>query len=418
MTLPTRKLDEIVELRAEKSNGRKYANRPYVGLEHIAQGSPRLLGWLPSEASVSANNLFEKDDILFGKLRPNLRKSIRAPFAGYCSTDILVLRALEGIAPRFAGHVFQWENVFNVASATAAGTKMPRTSWNELRRFRTFCPESTNEQMRIAVVLDTIDAAIERTTAVIGKLKQVRAGLLHDLLTRGLDDNGELRDPDKHPEQFHDSPLGRIPKAWEADRLSTFLASTEYGISTSLSDKGILPVLRMNNLHQGEASLDDLRFATIAVPDALLLRDGDVLFNRTNSYEHVGRTGIWRSQLNRATFASYLVRLNPNPERLTSEMLNLILNMPESQIRMRRFATPAVQQVNINPTSLQQMHVAVPSSLPEQDEIMRQTRGSAVAIATALDELRKLKSLKSGLMSDLLTGRVSVPETIATGAAP
>ena len=61
-------------------------------------------------------------------------------------------------------------------------------------------------------MLDTVDEAIAKTEAVIAKLKQVRAGLLHDLLTRGLDEHGQLRDPIAHPEQFQDSPLGRIPR--------------------------------------------------------------------------------------------------------------------------------------------------------------------------------------------------------------
>ena len=71
------------------------------------------------------------------------------------------------------------------------------------------------EQRQIAEILDTLDEAIRKTEAIIAKLKQVKQGLLHDLLTRGIDDNGELRDPERHPEQFKDSPLGRIPREWE-----------------------------------------------------------------------------------------------------------------------------------------------------------------------------------------------------------
>ena len=78
-----------------------------------------------------------------------------------------------------------------------------------------WCTATLPEQTRIAAMLDTVDEAIAKTEAVIAKLKQVRAGLLHDLLTRGLDENGQLRDPVAHPEQFQDSPLGRIPKEWK-----------------------------------------------------------------------------------------------------------------------------------------------------------------------------------------------------------
>jgi type I restriction enzyme S subunit len=268
------------------------------------------------------------------------------------------------------------------------------------------------------MVLDAIDEGIAKTEAVIAKLKQMRAGLLHDLLTRGLDANGQLRDPIVHPEQFKDSLLGRVPHEWGVERLSHFISSAEYGISSALSNKGRLPVLRMNNLAGGEAELTDLKLATEPVPTALLLKPGDVLFNRTNSYEHVGRTGIWRGQIVEATFASYLVRLNPVPGRLLSEYLNLLLNMPESQQRMRRFATPAVQQVNINPTSLQQMLVAIPRQMEEQDHIIAVLARSAASVASEERVLVKLRHLKSGLMSDLLTGQVRVPETVKTGGGP
>ena len=72
----------------------------------------------------------------------------------------------------------------------------------------------------IAEILDTLDEAIRKTEQVIAKLQQMKQGLLHDLLTRGIDDNGELRDPERHPEQFKDSPLGRIPREWRVASIS------------------------------------------------------------------------------------------------------------------------------------------------------------------------------------------------------
>ena len=83
----------------------------------------------------------------------------------------------------------------------------------------------------------------------------------------------------------------------------------------------------MNNLLDGEADLSDVKFTDAPVPEHLWLRDGDVLFNRTNSWEHVGRTGIWRGQIETATFASYLVRLHPHPDKLLPEMLNSWLKL-------------------------------------------------------------------------------------------
>ena len=172
----------------------------------------------PSTISVSTNSVFHSDDILFGKLRPNLKKCVRATFSGYCSTEILVFQASDGIEPRFAAQVFRWDRVFDEAVKTAEGTRMPRTSWPKLKEFLVRIPPLP-EQRRIAEILDTVDDVIQQTEALIAKLKLMKAGLLHDLLTRGIDENGELRDPEAHPEQFKDSPLGRIPREWRLAKL-------------------------------------------------------------------------------------------------------------------------------------------------------------------------------------------------------
>src|ERR1700730_5682200 len=115
-----------------KISSRKDPARPYVGLENIPSRGADLLGWEPASVSISTNSVFAPGDILFGKLRPNLRKSVLASFDGYCSTDILVLRAREGIHAGFAGKVFQTERVGAAAEKTAIGTKMLRTSGEKL----------------------------------------------------------------------------------------------------------------------------------------------------------------------------------------------------------------------------------------------------------------------------------------------
>ena len=76
-------------------------------------------------------------------------------------------------------------------------------------------PSSISEQQKIAEILDTVEKAIALTQIHINKLKLAKAGLLHDLLTKGIDEHGELRNPKRNPEQFKDSSLGKIPKDWE-----------------------------------------------------------------------------------------------------------------------------------------------------------------------------------------------------------
>lgn len=392
-----KKLEELASLRTERVVGRKEPFKPYVGLEHMASDDPSLLAVGRSDSSVSINSIFYKGDVLFGKLRPNLRKSLSAPFDGYCSTDILVLQPVAGCDPGFVARVFQREEVFAEAVRTSEGTKMPRTSWSRLRGYAIFSPEDDSDRQAITRILDTVDKGVTKTEILIAKLKAIKQGLLHDLLTRGLDANNELR-------QWSNG----LPKGWEEDALYHYVPVAEYGISTSLSERGEVPVLRMQNISEGAVDLGDLKYASCVAVAGRLLCDGDVLFNRTNSIEHVGRTGIWRGELSPASFASYLVRLVPDKSRLLPEYLNLWLNWPETQRRIRRFATTGVQQVNINPTNLRTETIRLPKDILEQQRIVNVYAAADSRIRSEGLVLAKLKAIKKGLMQDLLSGRVHV----------
>jgi type I restriction enzyme S subunit len=286
-------------------------------------------------------------------------------------------------------------------------TAQPGIYLAELAAFYIPLP-SLKEQESIAEILDTLDKAIAHTSFLIAKLKQMKAGLLHDLLTRGLDENGELRDAIAHPEQFKDSPLGRIPKDWEVFKLSEIVPYAEYGISVSLDDEDGIPVLRMNNLKDGEVDLTDLKKSASSKAANLLLQPLDVLFNRTNSIEHVGRTAIWRGQIEQASFASYLVRLLPEQSKLIPEYLNVWLNLPTTQLLIRRYATPGVHQVNINPTNLRKVLIALPQKTSEQETIVERIAAHDTRIRAEEAYRDKLKLQKQGLMHDLLTGKVRV----------
>jgi restriction endonuclease S subunit len=108
---------------------------------------------------------------------------------------------------------------------------------------------SPEEQHRIAEVIDTIDSAIAHTSSLIAKLKQMKAGLLHDLLTRGLDENGELRDAIAHPEQFKDSPLGQIPQEWKFCKFGDQVTLQRgFDITSKEMKPGNVPVIASSGL--------------------------------------------------------------------------------------------------------------------------------------------------------------------------
>jgi type I restriction enzyme S subunit len=264
------------------------------------------------------------------------------------------------------------------------------------------------EQRYIAQILDTIDVVINETEKIISKLRQVKEGLLDKIFTRGIDANGNLRNEGDQPEDFKESLLGKIPKNWEVVLLEDVITTADYGISSALSTRGEVPVLRMHNLSAGEVDLSDLKYASWSAVGGLILRPGEVLFNRTNSIDHVGRTGIWRGQLECASFASYLVRLNYDVNRLSGEFLNCWLNLPETQRVIREFATPGVHQVNISPKNLLKVKIALPGSLLEQQNIVAIVQAHNDRLNQEDTFLNKQRLIKQGLMSDLITGRMRV----------
>jgi len=414
--LPTARLDELVDLQTEKVVTNKDPELPYVGLEHIAQGEPRLLGWQESVASTSTNNAFQQDDILFGKLRPNLRKSVRAPFEGYCSTDILVLRPRRGVCPSFAGHVFQSVPVFAAAVATAAGTKMPRTSWQDLRGLRVFTPTSEPAQRRIAAVLDTVDEAIAKTEAVIAKLRQVRAGLLHDLLTRGLDENGELRDPVARPEEFWDSPVGRIPRGWEVKALRECLTENpQNGIYKPASQigRGTLLVGQTSFAEDRTVDFELARRAVVSQTEIqhFGLQPGDLLVSRVfATVEGVGRPAMVPTMPEPAVYESNMMRLRVRREVITPQLVFHWLQSAAVRSRILAAANSS-NQTSINQQGVNSLPIGVPEP-GEQERTLPLLTAYEAREKSEEANLQKLQLLKAGLMSDLLTGRVRVPEGV------
>lgn len=265
-------------------------------------------------------------------------------------------------------------------------------------------------QRKISLFLTTLDQTIEKTEALIEKYQQIKAGLMHDLFTRGVTADGKLRPPrEQAPELYQQTPIGWIPEDWIFGEIKNFVTSAQYGISTSLSDfESGIPVLRMNNIQSNRFDVSDLKYTHDPEAYRLKLKEGDVLYNRTNSMEHVGKTAIWRNELDICSFASYLVRINLNQNLIIADFFSHWMSQVSSQNALRRYATPAVQQVNINPTNLQRVVIGLPKYLDEQREIVKRidTIDSKIQAETSMVE--KYRKQKNGLMSDLLTGKKPV----------
>lgn len=133
---------------------------PYIGLEHIGEGSLSLLGTSIAEDATSLKTRFNKGDILFGKLRPYFRKVIRAPFPGICSTDIWVVRPRPGVDAGFLFYLMASDLFVEPVVRASEGTRMPRAQWEYACALELPLPPLP-EQRAIAHILGTLDDKIE-----------------------------------------------------------------------------------------------------------------------------------------------------------------------------------------------------------------------------------------------------------------
>ena len=182
-------------------------NTPYVGLEHLAQGFPAFVGRGTESDIKSSKTAFKVGDILFGKLRPYLRKGAKADFDGISSTDILVFRAEEGCEPEFLQYLVHADEFISHAKSTTTGVQHPRTSWPSLKEFRLSLPPLP-EQKTIAHILSTVQRAIEAQERIIRTTTELKKALMHKLFTEGL--RGE---PQKQSE------IGLVPESWEVCKI-------------------------------------------------------------------------------------------------------------------------------------------------------------------------------------------------------
>lgn len=277
-----------------------------------------------------------------------------------------------------------------------------------------------SEQSRIAAVLDTVDEAIAKTEAVIAKLKQVRAGLLHDLLTRGLDENGQLRDPIAHPEQFQDSPIGRIPLVWEVlsleellDRVPNALRSGPFGsalLKQELKESGI-PLLGIDNVHVEHFVADYRRFVShekFLELKRYAIRPLDVMITVMGT---VGRCCVVPDFVGTALSSKHVWTITFDRKRYSPHLACWQMNYAPWILRQLRRDEQGGVMTAIRSDTLRNLLFPVPSlSEIQAIEVLLQNSTNQIRAEEAL--LPKLVALKSALMTDLLTGRVRVPADI------
>ena len=274
-----------------------------------------------------------------------------------------------------------------------------------------------DQQRRIAIILTSIDTAIEKTEALIAKYQQIKAGLTHDLFTRGVLPNGQLRPPrEQAPELYQETVIGWIPRAWSIETLADLLAPVPHNIRSGpfgsallkheLVEDGI-PFLGIDNIHVERFDahfrrfLSERKFRELA---RYRVRPGDVVITIMGT---VGRCCVIPDTVEIALSSKHLWTMTFDAQRVISDLICWQLNHSAwAQAWFRRAMQGGIMDA-IQSSTLKTLVVPVPP-LEEQKLIHAKYVEVTRRIEQESKNLEKLRKQKLGLMHDLLTGKVDV----------
>ncbi|MBW4647877.1 MAG: restriction endonuclease subunit S [Kastovskya adunca ATA6-11-RM4] len=202
---------------------------------------------------------------------------------------------------------------------------------------------------------------------------------------------------------YYKTEIGWLPLDWIVVPIGKVVKLSQYGLSIASDAEGSTPIIGMKNLVSGKVLLNDLAKVSIGQEDVEKFRllPGDILLNRTNSYDLVGKVAIYDSnQL--AVFASYLVRFQFNTSQILPEFVDYFLNSNPAQQRLKKLATKGVSQANINPTVFKEQFLIPVPSIQEQKRIAEILATWDEAIALTERAIEAKQNLRTALLSKLL----------------
>ena len=238
---------------------------------------------------------------------------------------------------------------------------------------------------------------------------------MHDLFTRGVDEHGHLRPTyDEAPELYKESELGWIPMEWEQTTVGREILGIDAGKSPDCPDMPAPPgewgVLKVSAVQpDGFRSQENKVIAnSVLINPSYEVHDGDLLISRSNTYQLVGIVCFVRSPQPRLMLCDKTLRLRCDPRRANTEFMFWLLQQPSVRRQIEIHATGTSGSMkNISQPVIRRLKIVLPST-NEQDRITSRIQSLQDSIAAERRTQRKLRTQKTGLMQDLLTGKVRV----------
>ncbi|MBU0995946.1 MAG: restriction endonuclease subunit S [Proteobacteria bacterium] len=373
---------------------------PVTRIETISNGmiDPTKVGYVEK---IPDSYLLKAGDILFSNINSlkHIGKAAQVKNGTYLfhGMNLLVFRSSDDIDVNFL--------FFKLIEAKPWFEKMATQAVNQasinqttIKELQLHIPASKPEQSKIAEVLSKVDQAIEQTESLIAKQQRIKTGLMQDLLTRGIDEHGNLRSEETHV--FKDSPLGRIPVEWEVTNLKS-VSEVNQGLQIAIDKRfksegpnryRYITIQYLNNPEKNTEYIEN--------PSTnLVCKKDDILFTRT------GNTGQIVTD-NEGVFHNNFFKISFDKKKINRGFLVTFLCWnPIQELIAERAGTTTIPDLNHGD------FYSLPLLLPDIDEqknIQSFLSKQTALFNTEIDNLKKLRSLKAALMQDLLTGKKRV----------
>ncbi|GGD47592.1 hypothetical protein GCM10012288_22280 [Malaciobacter pacificus] len=278
-------------------------------------------------------------------------------------------------------------NIFdNQIGNTVFGSAQPQLTVKEIEKFFMFFPKEKKEQEKIAKILSTLDTAIESTQKLIDKEKNIKKGLMSDLLQNGIDKNGKIRTPKTH--KYKDSELGPIPEEWEVDVVENHSKIITGNKDTQdRLDDGVYPFYVRSQTVE--------RINSYSFDGEAVLTAGD----------GVGVGKVFHHVNEKFDFHQRVYCIHEFSMKLDSKFFFEYFKTYFIEQVNKYSAKGSVDSVRYDMIAL--MNIPMPN-IDEQIKIAKILNIQDKKIEKEEENLAKLKELKKALMSDLLSGKVRV----------
>ncbi|MEA3485851.1 MAG: restriction endonuclease subunit S [Candidatus Aerophobetes bacterium] len=335
-------------------------------------------------------------------------------YFGVVGSTFSKLRSVEFVDSTFL--FYYLDDKFDWIQNQRTGTGVPHVPKNLDKILWVKYPENKTTQRKIARILSTADAVIEKTQAAIAKYKAIKQGMLHDLFTRGIDTKtGKLRPKYQDaPELYKESKLGWIPKEWDIFQINECIDPVMSNVDKHVYENEIKILLcnymdvydnrylsKNISFSNGSVNASEIQRFSLKPQDVIITKDSE-------TPDDIAVPTVVIENIENLICGYHLCILRSKDlQRLNGEFLMLQLQIQEINNQFARKANGSTRY-GLTIDAIEKVYIKIPKMINEQIEIAHRLKTFENKIQTEQNYLHKLQQIKAGLMADLLSGKKEI----------